>query len=616
MDDVDLISELQKQEYFGPIDIQFAAFINRLADDRSFELALAAALVSNFTQNGHICLDLQEVAGKPVPGFDNANNPLLCPGLSAWQAKLHDSNVVGNPGEHKPLILGSKSRLYLYRYWEYEQKLGQILKFKAETSPANINTDILRDGFKRLFPEKSESVNLQKLAAYIAATKNFCVISGGPGTGKTYTVAIILALLLEQDPAMKIALVAPTGKASARLAETIRRARINLNCADNIKHLLPEEASTIHAFLGSISNSPYFKYNERNRLPYDLVVVDESSMVDLALMSKLCQALHPQARLILLGDKDQLSSVEAGAALGDICGPIGQYAYSAELRQAYSQITGESLENIGSAGGEHHLRDCLVQLERSYRFSGQSGIGRLSQAINHGDTTQAGTILKSDDWPDLKWRNLPSPAKIESSLKEIVLENYQAYIEADKPEDCLERFNRFKVLVAVREGRFGVKAFNFYIENILQDASLIDKSQRWFHKRPVIITRNDYKLGLFNGDIGIIMVDRNRPDEAGAVFRGPDGTLRFVSPIRLPEHETVYAVTVHKSQGSEFDRVLLILPDKPSPVITRELLYTGVTRARSYLEIWCPEKIFESGLSRTTLRQSGLTDILWGNCPH
>lgn len=320
--------------------------------------------------------------------------------------------------------------------------------------------------------------------------------------------------------------------------------------------------------------------------------------------------------MILLGDKDQLSSVEAGAILGDICGPIGQYGYSSILEQAYRDTTGESLDDIGVSDEGHPLRDCIVQLERSYRFGGQSGIGILSRAINSGDTENAVSILKSDNWPDLKWRNLPSPSTTEKSLREIILEHYRGYIQAETPEDCLEQFNRFKVLCAVREGRYGVNALNYYIENILQAEGLIDKNRRWYNKRPIIITRNDYKLGLFNGDIGIIMTAKDNPDQASAIFRASDGTLRSLAPIRLPEHETIYAVTVHKSQGSEFDRVLMVLPDRQSPVITRELLYTGITRAKSHIEIWCPEKIFAYGLSRITHRDSGLTDTLWGDTTH
>ncbi|MCX5909121.1 MAG: AAA family ATPase, partial [Deltaproteobacteria bacterium] len=321
---------------FSELDIQFARFLMRLSGKESPELFLAAALASSFRREGHICLNLSSVAGKAM---GEGEGTWVCPGIESWLDILKQSSMVGNPGEFRPLILEG-SRLYLYRYWNYEKQLADTLRGRAGREDLPLDAPLLQQGLSRLFPaEEDGEVNWQKVGAFGSVLKSLGVISGGPGTGKTFTVAGILALHLEQAKgrALRIALAAPTGKAAARLKESIRGAKEKLNGSPEIIAAIPEEASTLHRLLGGIPGSPYFRYNAENPLPVDLLVVDESSMVDLALLSKLTQAVPKEARLILLGDKDQLASVEAGAVLGDICDTGGIHLFSENFCRSYRE---------------------------------------------------------------------------------------------------------------------------------------------------------------------------------------------------------------------------------------------------------------------------------------
>jgi exodeoxyribonuclease V alpha subunit len=328
------------------LDLHFARLMARLCGRPVKGLALAAALVSGFTRKGHICLDLSTLAGRQLLEAPSGEVSVVCPELSEWGRNLRESGVVGNPGEYRPLILDDRSRLYLLRYWDYQETLADLIWKLVHEGVEDLHFDLLKEGLIRLFTDDRVSgVDWQKVAAFTALSKRFCVISGGPGTGKTATVAKILALLVEQAKSGKAraALAAPTGKAAVRLQEAIKEAKATLNCSENVKEAVPEEASTLHRLLGSVPGSPYFRYDVKNRLPVDTVIVDEASMVDLPLMSKLTQALPAQARLILLGDKDQLASVEAGAVLGDICDTGHPHGFSKRFCTALVEITGYTI---------------------------------------------------------------------------------------------------------------------------------------------------------------------------------------------------------------------------------------------------------------------------------
>ena len=610
-----------KQEYlksllegniFRALDIHFAGLVTKLAGKETEDLFLAAALASRYQGEGHICFDLSAMAGKKLLEED-PDSP-ACPDLDRWRKSLEKADPVGRPGDYKPLILEG-TRLYLYRYWDYEKKLIEILKERTADHDFAADEKLLRDGLSRLFPDSDQKeTDWQKFSAFTAALKRFCVISGGPGTGKTFTVAKILALLLElgKNSSLRISLAAPTGKAAARMQEALKNAREGLNCPERIKAAIPTEASTIHRLLKMIPDSPYFRFEAQNPLPADVVVIDEASMVDLALLSKLAQAVPRGSSLILLGDKDQLASVEAGAVLGDICDTGNDHGFSRELRNAYRKITGEKLVAKKNEQGEPGIRDSIVQLRKSYRFGPSSGIGAASRAVNEGEGDLALSIMKEAAYPDIQWQDLPRPDALPSALKGGVIKGFGEYLEQDDPQEALNIFSTFRILCPLREGPYGVEGLNLLVEQLLRKENLIKREGRWYPGRPVMVTRNDYNLRVFNGDVGITLLDKEGNNELRVFFPSAEGGVRKFPPLRLPEHETVYAMTVHKSQGSEFNRVLFILPDVSARVLTRELIYTAITRAKEKVEVWGKEEVFLTAVSRRITRASGLRDALWG----
>jgi exodeoxyribonuclease V alpha subunit len=396
------------------------------------------------------------------------------------------------------------------------------------------------------------------------------------------------------------------------MQEAIRLAKEQLPLEHRLLRALPEQAATIHRLLGPRSNSVYFRHHRNNPLPLDVLVVDEASMVDLALMAKLVDALPSRARLILLGDKDQLASVEAGAVLGDVCGEVPGFsgAFGARLRR----VTNEQIPVAESAHAP--LGNAIVMLRHSYRFGSDSGIGHLARAVNGGRQQQALALLESRQFEDIAWSPADSVDRLYAGMAGWVEAGYQPYLEAVRSgaaaHDVFSAFNRFRVLCAVRGGPASVEALNREIEKILHARGLIDSRRTWYPGRPIMITRNDYNLRLFNGDVGIVRRDPSSHGGLRVFFEAADGGLRHFPPTRLPRHETVYAMTVHKSQGSEFDHVLLALPFEFSRVLTRELLYTGITRARKNLEIWGKPQVFQAAVGHDLRRSSGLRDALWG----
>jgi len=595
---------------FSEIDLQFARFMMRISSRADEAIFLAAALVSRATGNGHVCLDLKAVAGQPLNSESDHGNGIVCPGLSSLLKSLERSGVVGRPGDEMPLILDEEYRLYLFRYWEYEHLLVRKIEESVKPWFADIDEDVLKKGLGWFFEtESGTSPDWQEVACFAAVTRPFCVISGGPGTGKSTVVARILALMALQDEEspLQMALVAPTGKAAQRLQEAIRAATEDARFPESIRKNLPSEASTIHRLLGTISGSPFFRHHAENPLAVDGVIVDEASMVDLPLMSKLVQALPPRARLILLGDQDQLASVEAGAVLGDICDRGAAHHHSGAFCARYHRLTGQVIPE----GSGPLIQDSLVRLEKNYRFGEVSGIGGVSRAVNRGDGEEALVILKSGTQEDVSWVKLPDPANLPGALRNKVVSGYRAYLETQDPEEAFFALERFRIMCALRKGPYGVLKLNRVVERILQAENLINPKGPWYRGRPILIMRNDYPLGLFNGDVGLILPDRSAGADLRAFFRKQDGSIRKIHPARLPEHETVFAMTVHKSQGSEFDDVVLILPDQPSPVLTRELIYTGLTRARKRAEVWGREEVFLEGVRKRIERSSGLREALW-----
>jgi len=638
---VDRVREAISLE-LGSLDRAFAGFICRLAGGGSRALWLAAALASRATADGSVCLDLQTVAGEAAEAAARqAAIPDSLPGAGApgpeakgtgqlafdwsaagkgepwqdaglWGGELRGFAVIGTPGETAPLVLDRQNRLYLHRYWRYEKELADRLQERASTAHPDLDPAELCRGLDLLFPpqQPDNGPDWQRVAAWLAVTRSLTVIAGGPGTGKTTTVVKILALLsrLSGDRPLRIALAAPTGKAAGRLKEAVSQAREQLSLAAETAARIPAEASTIHRLLGAVPGSVSFRHHGGNQLPFEVVVVDEASMVDLPLMARLLDALAPACRLILLGDRDQLASVEAGAVLGDICHPAFLERFS-PAAAASAAMAGISLPVATAAVPP--LCDAVVALKTSHRFAAASGIAALSRLVNEGDGEAALELMRAGGHGDIGWRDLPPAAGLATALKARLIEGYCDYLAAVDPAACLERFSAFRLLSPFRQGPYGVVALNTLAERALGLAGRHVAGSPWYGHRPLLVTRNDHQLRLFNGDIGVIAAGA-AGEGVAAWFPAPDGGVRHLSPLRLPPHETVFAMTVHKSQGSEFDTLLLLLPPGAPELLTRELVYTAITRARRRVEIWGDPAAFVAAVTRRVSRSSGLRERLWG----
>ena len=578
----------------GPLERAFVASLQRLDGDAPEAVLFAAALCCEALGRGDVCLPLARFAGRrPWPDSD-----ATLPALDDWRRQLEGSALVGKPGDYAPLILDAE-RLYLARYQAYEQQLAEQLLARAADRP-EVDEAQLGESLARLFAFNQQSPDWQRLAAAQAVRRRLAVISGGPGTGKTTTVVRLLAALLEQPGSERLAigLAAPTGKAAARMAEAIRNAKANLPVSEAVKAALPDEARTLHRLLGSRGDSPRVRHDAANPLALDVLVVDEASMVDLALMAKLVAALPPKARLILLGDKDQLAAVEAGAVFAELCEGRG---FDAQAGADLQRITGQS---VPLEAPRSQLGDAVVLLSHSHRFAGDSGIGELARRINDGDARGVVALLQ-ENRADLAW----NPTPVATVLVERLEQGYAPYLQAARqgdPAAAFAAFNGFRALTAQREGAFGVTGLNEALEARLKRRQGVPGRERWYPGRAVMVRQNDYALGLFNGDIGLCLMSAQG---LRVYFEGDEG-FRAFAPARLPSHDSAFAMTVHKSQGSEFDEVLLALPEQPGPLLTRSLFYTGITRAKRRVEIWALPPRLQEAVTTRAERAAGLAQRL------
>ncbi len=671
------------------VDAAFARFLAREVPDAHALLILAAALASHQLGRGHACLDLAATLADPASvlslppdglaarDVDEAAQDIVLPSsvladvtLERWRAALVHSELVGDGAGSSPLVLIG-TRLYLRRYWQYEQNVCRAIGQRLEAArqlESELDANGLRDALATLFPARQPEpakqddahADWQKLACALAARSAFSIVTGGPGTGKTTTVVKLLALLQSQTLAggagkpLRIRLAAPTGKAAARLNESIANAVASLPLGgfpqgEAIRAAIPVAVTTLHRLLGTRPDTRRFRHHAGNPLSLDVLVIDEASMVDLEMMNAVLDALPEHARLILLGDKDQLASVEAGAVLGELCQRASKGHYTRATQAWLQEATGERIDAdlVDESGSA--LDQSIAMLRFSYRFSKDSGIGQLAEAVNSGKPEKVASVWARGH-ADLAV--IESTEKGDAALKALIVDGvaggaqrnceagvhkpganarhgYRHYLQTlrDKQPShdadqaafdvwanvVLDAHGEFQLLCALRRGAWGVEGLNRRVAHLLQEERLIAAAGEWYLGRPVLVTRNDYELGLMNGDIGITLA-LPAPDGGWSlrvVFAAGDGSrrIKWVLPSRLQAVETVFALTVHKSQGSEFTHAALVLPDTLSPVLTRELVYTGITRARSYLTIASAggRSVVDRAVSVGVQRASGLS---------
>ncbi|MFS2225442.1 exodeoxyribonuclease V subunit alpha [Pantoea sp. B65] len=608
---IGLLRQAVEKRLMRTLDVQFA---HMLADESQPALMLAAAWISAEAGEGHVCLPLAQLTESAL--FAGRHPELAAAIWQAagapddWQTLLLNSAAVSDGSLATPLVL-HQQRLYLNRMWQGE---GKVAEFIATEPVAEVaDSSVLRAVLDQLFGQQPE--DWQKVAAAVAITRKISVISGGPGTGKTTTVAKLLAALIRLTPgALRIQLAAPTGKAAARLTESLGKVLPDLGLSSEEQQKFPAEATTLHRLLGAQPDSLRMRYHAANPLHLDVLVVDEASMVDLPMMANLIAALPKQARVIFLGDRDQLASVEAGAVLGDIC-RCAEAGYSVARAQQLTQLTGCQV------AGRHDeqasaVRDSICLLRKSYRFDQKSGIGQLALAVNAGDLRRADAVFAAG-FTDIARHPLASAEQYQQLLSDCVA-GYRPWLQLvaqqAPAQQVMAAFARYQLLCALREGPFGVVGLNDRIELMLQQKGLIQRppaaSGKWYAGRPVMIARNDRTLGLFNGDVGIAL--RDEENNLKVFFSLPDGSIKAVQPSRLPPHDTAFAMTVHKSQGSEFEHTALVLPNHFLPVLTRELVYTAITRARRHLTLYADNNVWSKAVKMRTQRRSGLQERLIG----
>ncbi|TWI73078.1 DNA helicase/exodeoxyribonuclease V alpha subunit [Desulfobotulus alkaliphilus] len=590
-----------------PLDHHLAALFQRMDPEMPAVLHLAVRILSARTREGHVCLDL---AGRD--GFWPRVSRMvdLEGGLDAWRRDIVASSLVGErPEDLRPLMLMG-NRLYLRRYFRAEAKVAEGLLKRAGETFCIQDTAALKKVLDFYFPEQEDgNINMQKAAAFAAAGKPLSVIVGGPGTGKTTTVCRLLASLCTLAETLpQVVLAAPTGKAAGRLGESMMAGKAALGATESrVFDAIPEFASTLHRLLG-LAHGRKPRHHKDNPLPADIVVVDEVSMVDLFLMSKLMDALKPGARLILLGDRFQLASVMPGSVLGEICKGASSEK-SEDFIRYFEEIFGKQ-KVFSARSGLSPMADCVVALSRSWRFDSAGGIGRLARSLNEGQGADVAAMLEQGEENHVLWSPVMAAPDLAHKLRDFILGGFSKLMEALTPEDAFAVLDCFRILCVLKEGPFGVGGINGLVESILEKEGLLRLSGPWYRGRPVIVLRNDPASGLYNGDVGVTLED-GQSGEMAVYFPSEDGGYRSFHPLRLPEVETVFAMTVHKSQGSESDRVLLVLPDRDVQVMTREILYTAVTRARKEVILAGRMEILMQGTERRVRRSSGLGDVLW-----
>ena len=567
-----LLHTFNDAEVLSAADVHVADRLGRLAGEADQEVLLALALAVRGLRGGSVCVDLAQV-GRIDPALD-------WPEYDRWVGKIKASPLTG-PG--RPLRW-DLDLLYLDRYWRQEEQVRADLVARETQLPPSVDAEALVAALDRLFHDGSD----QRLAVEVATGRWTTVLGGGPGTGKTTTVAALLAVLREQHgPGLRVALAAPTGKAAARLQEAVRQASATFTPADRALVGLPT-ASTLHRLLGSRpGDGTRFHHHRDNRLPHDVVVVDETSMLSLTMMARLLEAVRPDARLVLVGDPDQLASVEAGAVLADLV--AGLTTRALPRPPAGTPVVPGGASDAGRSG--------VVVLGHTFRFSG--AIAALAAAVRRGDADAALAVLDGGDQALVLEESGPG-------LREDVVRSataIRAFALRGDATSALAQLDNHRVLCAHRSGPFGVETWSRTIERWLAEVPGDPREGEWYVGRPLLITVNDYALGLFNGDTGVVV--RQGDGTVRAVFRRGEELVDF-APSRFSDVQTVHAMTVHRSQGSQFQRVTVVLPPPDSPLSTREMLYTALTRAEQHVRLVGTAADLRAAVDRPAARASGL----------
>jgi len=598
-----LLSALNRTGALRALDDALANSLRRLDPSIPDEVLAAAALASLAVAHGDAGFD-------PARPRQLVDVDLPWPPADAWRQALADSPWVATPGDGDaeagtaPLVL-EHGLLYLRRYREYERRLAlRLRRIAAQAMPA-VDAGVVAPLFGALFPDAED--DRQARAAALALRRALLLVTGGPGTGKTTAIARMLLLRIAQARAngqreLRIALAAPTGRAADRMAASLGHARAALRAAGTIEAALleamPGQAQTLHRLLGTQRDTPDFRHHAGNPLPFDIVVVDEASMVDLPLMCKLAEAIADGTQLVLLGDPDQLPSVEAGDVLAAILEAAGP---GDALPAGDATALGPLLGRVPAAAAAGGLRGHRVHLQRGWRQDAGLQLAPLAQVVRAGDAAAALRWLAGGELDGVHFHDgVIDP--LQSRRIDLVAHWRQLATPAD-PAAALQRAGGLRLLTALREGPQGSRALNARIEALLSGCR-VGAPPAWFPGRLLLVTENSYRHGLFNGDVGICL-----PDEAGtplAWFPGGGDGVRAFHPAALPAHESAFAMTVHKAQGSEFDRVWLLLPARDNRVLSRELVYTGITRARRELHLAAAAPVLEAALGRHAGRVSGL----------
>lgn len=560
------VLELNKRGVFNDQDVALARMAERYSDHLS-DLPLVTAWVSQWTQSGHICLSVETFFSELTEDVDLSG--VQIPSLKEWVHSVpSDHPFVGDGSRGTPVVVDKgRGLLYLHRWFAAENRVAAAIKTRLAMEPTVLSNEEHRR-LNKLFPEP-DSIG-QRNAVETALSAPFSIITGGPGTGKTTTILKLIDLFVaHHGEGVRVSLCAPTGKAVSRMDESIR-GQINASSDEQLKRVFSFEPAapvdpptTLHRLLGSNPVRGTCRYNYSNKLPYDLIVVDESSMMDLLLMNGLIHALRSEAHLILVGDKDQLPAVGSGTVFSDLC-------------------------NLS------RLDPVIGRLSKNWRASDAPGIVALASMVNEGVAEGTIQILKAGN-DNLEWFH--QDVNFADVIKDKALSCWCDLRACSSAEQAFAVLERFQVLCAVRKGPTGVHAVNNLARELLKESS------SYYHGLPIIISSNDRQVKLFNGDVGVILRDGN--NELRAFFPAESG-YRAVSISRLPEHQSVYAMTIHKSQGSEAENILVVLPETESPILTKELLYTAITRAKKKVILWASGDIIRRAVKRHVSRVSGL----------